>query len=71
MSKPPAVVVMVNWNLKDSLLATLDSFREVDDWVFQMVVSDNASTDGSPEMVHRPPRFVGQIFQQSLDPCGS
>jgi GT2 family glycosyltransferase len=62
MSKPPAVVIMVNWNLKDSPLATLDSFREVDDWVFQMVFSDNASTDGSPEMVHRPLWFVGQIF---------
>ena len=51
MSKPPVGVVIVNWNLKDSLRETLRSFRKVDYPNIQIVVSDNASTDGSVEMV--------------------
>jgi len=51
MSKPPVGVVIVNWNLKDSLRETLLSFRKVDYPSLQIVVSDNASTDGSVEMV--------------------
>ncbi|MCC6823459.1 MAG: glycosyltransferase, partial [Verrucomicrobia subdivision 3 bacterium] len=51
MSKPPVGVVIVNWNLKDSLRATLASFRQVNYPGLQIVVSDNASTDGSIEMV--------------------
>lgn len=53
MSKPPVGVVIVNWNLKDSLRETLLSFRKVDYPGLQIVVSDNASTDGSVEMVRR------------------
>lgn len=51
MNKPPVGVVIVNWNLKDSLRETLKSFRKVNYPDLQIVVSDNASTDGSPEMV--------------------
>ncbi|MEI2725307.1 MAG: glycosyltransferase family 2 protein [Verrucomicrobiota bacterium] len=50
-SKPPVGVVIVNWNLKDSLRETLASFRQVNYPGLQIVVSDNASTDGSIEMV--------------------
>lgn len=49
--RPPVGVVIVNWNLKDSLRETLQSFRKVDYPGLQIVVSDNASTDGSPDMV--------------------
>ena len=51
MSKPPVGVVIVNWNLKDSLRQTLLSFRKVNYPGLQIVVSDNASSDGSVEMV--------------------
>jgi GT2 family glycosyltransferase len=51
MNRPPVGVVIVNWNLKDSLRETLQSFRKVNYPGLQLVVSDNASTDGSPEMV--------------------
>jgi GT2 family glycosyltransferase len=51
MSKPPVGVVIVNWNLKDSLRETLKSFRKVNYPDLRIVVSDNASTDGSQEMV--------------------
>jgi GT2 family glycosyltransferase len=53
MNKPPVGVVIVNWNLKDSLRETLKSFRRVNYPGLQIVVSDNASTDGSQEMVRR------------------
>ncbi len=44
-------MVIVNWNLKDSLRETLVSFRQVNYPGLQIVVSDNGSTDGSIEMV--------------------
>ena len=48
----PAVgVVIVNHNLNDSLRETLQSFRKVDYPDLQIVVSDNASSDGSQAMV--------------------
>lgn len=50
-NKPPVGVVIVNHNLKDSLKETLESFRKVNYPGLQIVVSDNASTDGAPEMV--------------------
>jgi len=53
MSRPSVGVVIVNWNLKDSLRATLESFRQVNYPDLQIVVSDNASSDGSPEMVRQ------------------
>jgi GT2 family glycosyltransferase len=51
MSRPPVGVVIVNWNLKDSLRETLKSFRKVNYPGLQIVVSDNASSDGSQDMV--------------------
>ena len=51
MSKPSVGVVIVNWNLKDSLRETLLSFRKVNYPGLQILVSDNASSDGSQEMV--------------------
>jgi GT2 family glycosyltransferase len=49
--KPPVGVVIVNHNLKDSLRETLASFRQVTYPGIKVIVSDNASTDGSQEMV--------------------
>ena len=51
--RPPVGVVIVNHNLKDSLRETLESFRKVNYPGLQVVVSDNASTDGSQEMVRQ------------------
>ena len=52
-SWPPVGVVIVNWNLRESLRETLQSFRQVDYPDLRIVVSDNASTDGSQEMVRQ------------------
>ena len=51
MNKPSVGVVIVNHNLRDSLQETLDSFRKVNYPGLKIVVSDNASTDGSRAMV--------------------
>jgi GT2 family glycosyltransferase len=51
MNKPPVGVVIVNYNAKESLRETLNSFSRVQYEPFQVLVSDNASTDGSQEMV--------------------
>src|SRR5436189_4886524 len=48
---PPVGVVIVNHNLKESLRETIESFRKVNYPNVRIVVSDNASTDGSQEMV--------------------
>lgn len=45
-------VLIVNWNTKDLLLACLDSlFRFPPDEPMEVIVVDNASTDGSAEVV--------------------
>lgn len=49
--KPPVGVVIVNHDLKDSLRETLQSFRKINYPDLKIVVSDNASTDGSQEMM--------------------
>src|ERR1051326_7424453 len=51
--RPPVGIVIVNHNLKDSLRETLESFCKVNYPGLQVVVSDNASTDGSREMVRK------------------
>src|SRR5579862_9337605 len=51
MNKPPVGVVIVNHNLKDSLRETIESFKKVNYPNLLIVISDNASGDGSQEMV--------------------
>jgi len=51
--RPPVGVVIINHNLKDSLQKTLTSFRKVNYPGLQIVVSDNASRDGSREMARQ------------------
>ena len=52
-AKAPVGIVIVNHDLKDSLRQTLDSFAKVNYRNLVVVVSDNASTDGSQEMVRK------------------
>jgi len=51
--RPPVNVVIINHNLKDSLRETLASFRKVNYPGLQIVVSDNASRDGSRELARQ------------------
>lgn len=50
---PLVGIVLVNWNLKDTLRATLESCLKIDYPSFKVVVVDNGSTDGAPDMVRR------------------
>ena len=53
MNTPDLAIVIVNWNTRDLLhdcLTSVYANRGID---FQVCVVDNASTDGSPEMVER------------------
>ena len=54
--KPTLSVIMVNWNTKDLLrncLKSLDKYLLLDDISYEIIVADNASSDGSQEMVKR------------------
>jgi GT2 family glycosyltransferase len=46
-------VVVVNWNRKDLLRSCLCSLRRQTDVIFETIVVDNGSDDGSPEMAER------------------
>ncbi|MDK2970411.1 MAG: hypothetical protein PWP23_166 [Candidatus Sumerlaeota bacterium] len=48
---PKILAIIVNWNKRDYLQNLLRSLRELGGTPFDIVVVDNASTDGSPEMV--------------------
>ena len=51
MNRPVVGVVIVNHNFKDSLRETIESFKKVNYPELRIVVSDNASGDGSQDMV--------------------
>ena len=53
MNTPDLAIVIVNWNTCDLLRDCLTSVYANVGLTFQVCVVDNASTDGSPEMVER------------------
>lgn len=54
MSKPILSVVIVSWNVSDLLKSCLDSiFTTSQDVVFEVIVVDNNSSDGTVKMVER------------------
>jgi len=53
MSASDLAIVVVNWNTRDLLRDCLNSVCATRELDFQVCVVDNASTDGSPEMVER------------------
>lgn len=48
---PEILAIVVNWNKKDFLQQLLTSLRALGGTPFDVVVIDNASSDGSPQMV--------------------
>ena len=49
---PPVAVAIVSWNTRDFLIRALESFKpDADRGLVDMWVVDNASTDGSPDVV--------------------
>jgi N-acetylglucosaminyl-diphospho-decaprenol L-rhamnosyltransferase len=53
MNTPDLAIVIVNWNTRDLLRDCLNSVYANQGVTFQVCVVDNASADGSPEMVER------------------
>ncbi len=51
MMPPPTAIILVNWNTRDLLRQALRSVREHAGMPVHVIVVDNASSDGSPEMV--------------------
>lgn len=50
-SEPKVCAIVPSWNRKDDLRACLDSLAKQDYADLDVIVADNGSTDGSPEMV--------------------
>ncbi len=65
---PLASVVIVSWNAKCYLEECLTSLRGVTDIPLEIIVVDNASSDGSPEMVQE--KFPEVLLIQSGDNLG-
>lgn len=61
--KPDLSIIILNYNTKDLLRDCLKSVKEAktDGLVFETIVVDNASTDGSPEMVKKESSWVKLI----------
>ena len=54
MKKPSLSIVVLSYNVKDMLRDCLNSLNAVKSEVdFEVIVPDNASTDGSADMVHK------------------
>lgn len=54
MNNPKLSIIIVNWNTKECLKDCLKSiYEKVRDISFEIIVVDNASTDGSQDMVDR------------------
>lgn len=52
-SEPLASIVIVSWNAQRYLEECLTSLRAVRDMPIEIIVVDNASSDGTPEMVRQ------------------
>lgn len=50
-SLPKVAIVIVNWNKKNDVLALLNSLRDLNYPDYEIIVVDNASTDGSVEAI--------------------
>ncbi|HTK03900.1 MAG TPA: glycosyltransferase family 2 protein [Alphaproteobacteria bacterium] len=54
MNKPRLSIVILNHNTKELLQDCLKSLEKVKDEInFEVIISDNASTDGSPEIIQK------------------
>jgi GT2 family glycosyltransferase len=49
----PVAVVIVSFNARDALVACLDSLERSASWPLEVIVVDNASTDGSDDVARR------------------
>ncbi len=61
-NRPILSIVIVSYNTKDLLVDCLDSLKKVENEIqFETIIVDNASSDGSPEMVKNKYKWVKLI----------
>lgn len=71
LHKPKVAIVIVNWNKKDYLLNLLNSLRNIDYENYEIIVVDNASTDGSSEAIrHQFPNIHTIVNPQNIGGTG-
>ena len=68
MPYPKVCVVVVNWNKKDYVLKLLEALRHINYDNYDIVIVDNASTDGSAEVIKR--KFPEVILIQNEENLG-
>ena len=68
--KPLVFVVLLNYNGADDTVDCLESLKGVTYPNIQVIVVDNASTDGSAEILHNRQEQYGYIFLQSNENNG-
>ncbi len=67
MLKPDLSIIILNYNTKELLTNCLNSLKKVSDEVnFEVIVSDNSSTDGSPEMIKKKFPWVKYIEGENI-----
>ena len=64
MSNPKVAIVIVNWNKKDFILNLLKSLEELNYDNYEIIVVDNASTDGSAEAIREAFPYVTLIINK-------
>ena len=68
MLGPKVCVIIVNWNKKDYVLRLLEALRHIDYNNYDVVVVDNASTDGSAEAIRE--KFPEVLLIQNKENLG-
>ena len=69
---PPVAVAVVSWNFRELLAKTLESLKpDADAGLVEVWVVDNASTDGSPEMVRERFPWVSLVVSDENRGYGS
>ncbi|MCK4351989.1 glycosyltransferase family 2 protein [candidate division WOR-3 bacterium] len=53
MGYPKVTIIIVNWNGKDNTLECLQSLREINYPNYEVIVVDNGSVNGSPEVISK------------------
>jgi GT2 family glycosyltransferase len=64
MKKPKLTIVILSYNVKELLRGCLDSLEKTREEVgFEVIIPDNHSTDGSPEMVKKEFPWVKKVLR--------
>jgi len=69
LDQPKVAIVVISWNSLDDVVGCLKSVHQMDYPNYEIVIVDNASTDGSPETIKQ--LFLDSILLQNKRNLGS